>query len=70
MGKWLGPMNDIFAKFAKVMFSQVSVCPQRGACMAGGMFIAGACMTGDMLGGQGCMAGCVCDRGICGRGHA
>ena len=26
----------IFAKFAKVMFSQVSVCPRSGACVAGG----------------------------------
>ena len=38
------------AKFAKVMFSQVSVCPQGGACgawasMAGG----GACVAGPIL---------------------
>ena len=65
-------------KFAKVMFLQVSVCPQgrsrsrgegggvcgMGACVAGGM-----CGRGDMHGGharQGvCMAGGMCGRGAC-----
>ena len=55
-------------KFAKVMFLQVSVCPQGGmhgggACMAGGMHGRGACMVG----------GCVWQGGIQGasmaRGH-
>ena len=50
-------------KFAKVMFSQVSVYPRgvmhgRGACMAG------ACMAGGMHGGA-CTAG-----GACMAGHA
>ena len=44
-------------KFAKVMFSQVSVCPRReGACMAGGMRGRGMCRAdggGGMHGGAG-----------------
>ena len=55
-------------KFAKVMFLQVSVCPQgggvhgRGACVAGGQ---GACVAGVGA----CMAGgCVWQGGMHGRG--
>ena len=42
-------------KFVKVMFLQVSVCPQ-GACVAGAMHGEGACMAGCMCGGGACMA--------------
>ena len=57
-------------KFAKVMFLQVSVCPQggmhgRGTCMAGGHAWQGACMTGGMCGTGACMAG---ERGVHGGG--
>ena len=38
-------------KFAKVMFSQVSVCP-RGVCMAGGHAWQGACMAGSVCGSR------------------
>ena len=47
-------------KFAKVMFSQVSVCPQgwhvwwgvwHGVCMMGGMLARGACMPGACVAG-------------------
>ena len=34
-------------KFEKVIFSQVSVCPQGEACIAGGMRVGGACMAED-----------------------
>ena len=48
-------------KFAKVMFLQVSVCPQgRGACVAGEHVWQGACMVGVGV----CMVG----RGVHGRG--
>ena len=62
-------------KFEKVMFLQVSVCPQgggmhgRGACIAGGMHSRGACMAGwhvwqwDIHGRGVCMAGGVHGRG-------
>ena len=63
-------------KFAQVMFSQESVCPQGGCvwrghvCMAGGVNCRGACMAGGhvvggMHDGGACMAG-----GMCGRGRA
>ena len=59
-------------KFAKVIFSQVSVCSQgggvhgKGVCMAGGMCGRGACMAGGCA-CQGCMHGWgVCMSG----GHA
>ena len=57
-------------KFAKVMFSQVSVCPRggghawQGACVAGRhawqgehAWWGGACMAGGMHGGGACMVG-------------
>ena len=52
------------AKFAKVMFLQVSVCPEgdmrgKGGCMAGGMHGRGVCMAGGVHGKGVCMArGC------------
>ena len=56
-------------KFAKVMFSQVSVCPQGGmhgrgggACMAGGHAWQGVCMAGGMH-GRGCAWQGVCTAG-------
>ena len=65
-------------KFAKVMFSQVSVCP-RGGGMHGGACVAwGACMAGCMCDGRACVMGEVCMAvgtcmvGACvaGEGHA
>ena len=58
-------------KFAKVMFSQVSVCPQGGMHGGGhawqGAYVVGACMAG----GRACMAGVCMAGGMCGRwGHA
>ena len=47
--------NDFYrlqTKFSKVMFLQVSVCPQREACMAGGCV-----WQGGMHGREACMAG-------------
>ena len=63
-------------KFAKVMFLQVSVCPQGGvrdggACMAGrgGHAWLGACVTGGVHGRGACVEGGVHDRGcVCGGG--
>ena len=61
-------------KFEKVMFSQVSVCPQGEACVAGGVRMGGgACMAGDHAWqgdmhrkeGGACMAGGMRDRGAC-----
>ena len=58
-------------KFAKVMFSQVSVCPQVGCAWQGRHawwewhVWRGTCMAGCMHGGGACLAG-----GVCGRGHA
>ena len=66
-------------KFAKVMFSQVSVCPQgEGACMVEGHALKRvrvACMVGGMCGRGACVVGaCIawgmCARGMHGRGHA
>ena len=45
-------------KFAKVMFSQVSVCPTGGACVVGGALPGrGLCGRGAVHGRGGCMAG-------------
>ena len=69
-------------KFAKVMFSQVSVCPQggmhgrggglhgRGACMAGGVHGRGCSWQGVCMAGGACVAGagCVWQEGMLGRG--
>ena len=62
-------------KFAKVMFLQVSVCPQGGgvAFMARGHMWQGACMVGGVCGGGGvcvvvggaCVAGGNAWRGAC-----
>ena len=41
-------------KFAKVMFSHVSVCPQ-GVAGGGGMRGREACVMGSMRGGEACM---------------
>ena len=55
-------------KFAKVMFLQVSVCPQghawQGCAWWGGAW-QGVCMVGVCMAGGACMVG-----GMCGRGHA
>ena len=65
-------------KFAKVMFLQVSVCPQGEACVAHGgghvwqrgmhgrgACMAGVCMAGGMCGWGVCMAGGACVVGAC-----
>ena len=61
-------------KFAKVMFSQVSVCPWGwGVCMAGGACMAGGGVhgRGHALQGEACIAGGACmaggmhGRGVC-----
>ena len=55
-------------KFAKVMFLQVSVCPQSGggACVAGGHAWQWACVAGGA-----CMVGgCAWQGGMHGGGHA
>ena len=66
-------------KFAKVMFLQVSVCPQGGRVwhvVGGDVRGRGACMVGGVCGGgmhgRGvCMAeGCAWQGGMCGEGHA
>ena len=71
-------------KFAKVMFLQVSVCPQgggmwqgvcmTGACMTGacmaGACVAGACVAGACVAGGHAWQGGFVARGVCGGGHA
>ena len=53
-------------KFAKVMFSQVSVCPQGGACMGGCVTGEGVCMAEGDMHGRGCAWwGSMCGRGEC-----
>ena len=47
-------------KFAKVMFSQVSVCPQGGVCGVGTCIARGRAWWGAM-----CGRGGVCGRGAC-----
>ena len=67
------PYHRPQTKFAKVMFLQVSVCPQRGACVAGGHAWWGVCMVGGMHGrGEVCVAGGACMAGGCAwqGGHA
>ena len=58
-------------KFAKVMFLQVSVCPQGGVHGGGGMRGWGVCMAGGHAWKGACMTGGVCGRGsMHGRGCA
>ena len=53
-------------KFAKVMFLQVSVCPQGGGCAWQGMCVAGCvCGRGVCVVGGACMAGGACVVGTC-----
>ena len=48
-------------KFAKVMFSQVFVCPQGGVSVQGGVFVQGGLSPGGSLSGRGlCPGGGLC----------
>ena len=63
-----------FPEDAKVMFLQVSVCPQgggmwQGVCMTGAC-MAGACVAGACVAGGHAWQGGFVARGVCGGGHA
>ena len=54
------------AKFAKVMFFQVSVCPRGDVCGGGGYAWQGVCVArGVCMAGGMCGKGCMHGRGVC-----